>query len=100
MQSLIDALRKRAVDASHTGQFLDARAYHALQSAELTQQVAPLLRAETGYGLQDGRRPGSGAALAMARDCETMRLVAHLLYEMQCRRIGRQDERELVAQHE
>src|SRR5262245_18298663 len=36
----------------------------------------------------------------MARDREAMGLVAYLLYEMQRRRIGRQDERQLVAQHE
>ena len=58
----------------------------------MREQFAAAFGSDARNVLQRRSAPGFSAASAMAGDGETMRFVAHLLDEVQRRRVGRQRE--------
>src|SRR5271165_2280836 len=83
MQMLVDGACHRAADAADLLQIADARAQHALQSAEVREQAASAHRPKAGNGLEYRFAVTPGAPPSMSRDRKAMRLVAHPLDEVQ-----------------
>ncbi len=79
MNYSIDLLGQVAVDAVHLGQLVDARPLDARHAAEVREQLLAPLGPYPGNALQLRLAPGLGAALAVPRDRETVRLVANVL---------------------
>src|SRR4051812_37630127 len=100
MELLVDALREFTADALDAGEVVDARGDHALQAAEMLEQLAPARRPHRGDFLQPRGRAGLAALGPVARDREAVRLVAHLLDEVQRRMVRRQAARVLVPEDE
>src|SRR5690349_15228791 len=100
MQLLIDALGELAADALDARQILDARSKHPLKSTEMFQQPLAAAWPDGGYLLQARGGARLAAARAMSRDREAVRLVAHLLDEMQRRMVGRKPSRLVLAGNE
>jgi hypothetical protein len=79
MKTFVNRLRELTRDSFDTCQIVDACLRDRLHAAELSQEFAPPLRAESLDLFQ--RRPGLAlpAPVTMARDSKTMGFVAELL---------------------
>src|SRR3569623_2417680 len=93
MEYIVNALGELAADAPYLAKIFHPGARYILQPAELREQLAAALGPEAGDVFQRGTIAGLAAPLAMAGARETVRFVADLLDEMQCRRVGRQYKR-------
>src|SRR5579875_646690 len=87
MQVIIDGPRERRADALDLDEFCHTRLEHTLQSAEVLEERTPLRRPEARDSLEDRFAVAAGAAAAMSRDREAVRLVAHALDEAQRGRV-------------
>src|SRR5690554_6150323 len=97
MEMPIDRLGQLARDALDLDEILDAGPRDGLEAPELPQQVAAALRAESPDLLERRRRLAPLPPRPMTRDREAVRLVAHLLDQMQRRRRRRQRQRARAA---
>src|SRR5258706_16345140 len=90
MQVAVDLFRERTADAVHFGNFIDGSRLHALQAAEMREQLLPAPRSDAG-NLGEHRGGARLAALGtMADDGEAVRLVADALDQVQAGVLRRQ----------
>ena len=87
MELLVNFFCERGTDPFHSRQFFHAGLLHPFKTAKMRQQVAAAFLAHPFDILQLGSGARFAAPRAMATDGKTMRLVAHLLDQMQGRTI-------------
>ena len=97
MKRIVYLLGQSAADARNTAQVLDTGACHFLHAAELFKELLPAPRSYPGNCFQRRHRARPCAPLPVAGNCEPVRLVAYLLYQVQCRRAGFQIKAALLG---
>jgi len=88
VEQRVDFLSQLAAHAFDPGDLLDAGVDDAGQAAEMLEQGRAALGADAGDVFEPARVAGLLALLAMARDREAVRLVAHALDQVQRGRFG------------
>ena len=84
MEVFIDYLSEFSPEAANLNEVINAGTQNPLKAAELLQQLAPLDRSQSRYGLEYRLAMSFGAFSAMPRDRKSMRFVAHALNQVQC----------------
>ena len=79
VEFIVYRFSKLAANPAHFYEVINAGSDNALQTTELSQELAPLLGAQTTYLLQRRCLPGFRAALPVAGDRKPMSLIANLL---------------------
>src|SRR5271165_4401202 len=89
MEPAVNLFGERAADPFDLAELVHARRFDAFEAAEAREQALTPLGADSADFLQCRRVPCLGAPCPVPRDGETMRFVAYLLNEVQCRMIRR-----------